>query len=47
LVTYSKAGYHQRFMHFTDELSFVSESDKDWATGHAALDAPEREGATK
>jgi hypothetical protein len=32
---------------FTDELSFVSGSDKDWATGHAMLGAPEREGATK
>jgi predicted TIM-barrel fold metal-dependent hydrolase len=32
-----KASYHQRVTHFTEELSFLSESDKDWVMGRAIL----------
>src|SRR5256714_13500951 len=32
-----KASYLQRVNHFTEELSFLSESDKDWAMGRAIL----------
>jgi L-fuconolactonase len=33
----TKASYHQRITHFTEELSFLSESDKDWVMGRAIL----------
>jgi len=33
----AKASYRQRVTHFTDELSFLSESDKDWVMGRAIL----------
>ena len=29
--------YRQRVTHFTEELSFLSESDKDWVMGRAIL----------
>jgi predicted TIM-barrel fold metal-dependent hydrolase len=31
------ASYRQRITHFTEELSFLSESDKDWVMGRAIL----------
>ena len=33
--SYAKASYRQRVSHFTEELSFVSDSDKDWVMGRA------------
>jgi predicted TIM-barrel fold metal-dependent hydrolase len=33
--SYAKASYRQRITHFTEELSFLSESDKDWIMGRA------------
>lgn len=33
--SYAKASYRQRISHFTEELSFLSESDKDWIMGRA------------
>jgi predicted TIM-barrel fold metal-dependent hydrolase len=35
--SFAKASYHQRVTHFTEELSFLSESDKDWVMGRAIL----------
>ena len=35
--TFSKGPYRQRVTHFTEELSFLSESDKDWVMGRAIL----------
>jgi L-fuconolactonase len=35
--TFSKGPYRQRITHFTEELSFLSESDKDWIMGRAIL----------
>jgi predicted TIM-barrel fold metal-dependent hydrolase len=35
--SYPKASYRQRVTHFTEELSFLSESDKDWVMGRAIL----------
>ena len=35
--TFSKGPYHQRITHFTEELPFLSESDKDWVMGKAIL----------
>ena len=34
----AKAIYRQRVTHFTEELSFLSESDKDWVMGRAILE---------
>ena len=33
--SYAKASYRQRISHFTEELSFLSETDKDWVMGRA------------
>jgi predicted TIM-barrel fold metal-dependent hydrolase len=33
----AKATYRQRISHFTEELSFLSEEDKDWVMGKAIL----------
>lgn len=33
----AKASYRQRVTHFTEELSFLSETDKDWIMGRAIL----------
>ncbi len=33
----AKATYRQRIEHFTKELSFLSEEDKDWVMGKAIL----------
>jgi len=33
--SYAKASYRQRISHFTEELPFLSESDKDWVMGRA------------
>jgi predicted TIM-barrel fold metal-dependent hydrolase len=33
--SYAKASYRQRVSHFTEELPFLSESDKDWVMGRA------------
>jgi predicted TIM-barrel fold metal-dependent hydrolase len=33
----AKASYRQRITHFTEELDFLSESDKDWIMGRAIL----------
>src|SRR5215475_1098828 len=35
--SFSKATYRQRVTHFTEELSFLSEDDKDWVMGRAIL----------
>ena len=35
--SFAKASYRQRITHFTEELSFLSESDKDWVMGRAIL----------
>jgi hypothetical protein len=35
--TYAKGSYRQRISHFTEELSFLSESDKDWVMGRAIV----------
>jgi predicted TIM-barrel fold metal-dependent hydrolase len=35
--TFAKGPYRQRVTHFTEELSFLSESDKDWVMGRAIL----------
>jgi predicted TIM-barrel fold metal-dependent hydrolase len=34
---YAKSTYKQRITHFTEELPFLSESDKDWVMGKAIL----------
>jgi predicted TIM-barrel fold metal-dependent hydrolase len=34
---YSKSTYRQRITHFTEELPFLSEQDKDWVMGRAIL----------
>jgi len=36
--SYAKASYRQRVTHFTDELSFLSEADKDWIMGRAIVE---------
>jgi predicted TIM-barrel fold metal-dependent hydrolase len=36
--SFAKASYRQRVTHFTEELSFLSESDKDWVMGRAILE---------
>jgi predicted TIM-barrel fold metal-dependent hydrolase len=35
--TFTKGTYRQRITHFTEELPFLSESDKDWVMGRAVL----------
>jgi predicted TIM-barrel fold metal-dependent hydrolase len=35
--SYAKASYRQRISQFTEELSFLSESDKDWVMGRAIM----------
>jgi predicted TIM-barrel fold metal-dependent hydrolase len=35
--SYAKASYRQRVSHFTEELSFLSDSDKDWVMGRAIV----------
>jgi hypothetical protein len=35
--SFAKATYRQRVTHFTEELNFLSESDKDWVMGRAIL----------
>ena len=35
--SFDKATYKQRVTHFTEELPFLSESDKDWVMGRAIL----------
>jgi len=35
--SFGKASYRQRVTHFTEELSFLTESDKDWVMGRAIL----------
>jgi predicted TIM-barrel fold metal-dependent hydrolase len=35
--SFAEATYRQRVTHFTEELSFLSESDKDWVMGRAIL----------
>jgi predicted TIM-barrel fold metal-dependent hydrolase len=34
----AKATYRQRITHFTEELAFLSEDDKDWVMGRAILE---------
>ena len=36
--SYAKASYRQRVTHFTEELSFLSEADKDWIMGQAIVE---------
>ena len=33
----AKASYRQRIMHFTEQLAFLNESDKDWVMGRAIM----------
>jgi L-fuconolactonase len=33
-----RATYKQRVTHFTEELSFLSEEDKDWVMGKSILE---------
>src|SRR5262249_54155626 len=35
--SYAKASYRQRISQFTEEMSFLSESDKDWVMGRAIV----------
>jgi predicted TIM-barrel fold metal-dependent hydrolase len=35
--SFAKASYRQRITQFTEELSFLSESDKDWVMGRAIM----------
>jgi predicted TIM-barrel fold metal-dependent hydrolase len=35
--SYAKASYRQRITQFTEELTFLSESDKDWVMGRAIM----------
>jgi L-fuconolactonase len=35
--SYAKASYRQRITQFTEELNFLSDSDKDWVMGRAIL----------
>jgi predicted TIM-barrel fold metal-dependent hydrolase len=35
--SFAKGSYRQRVTHFTEELGFLSESDKDWVMGRAIL----------
>ena len=35
--SYAKASYRQRVTHFTEELGFLSETDKDWVMGKAIM----------
>ena len=35
--SFANASYRQRVTHFTEELSFLSESDKDWVMGRSIL----------
>ncbi len=35
--TFNKGPYRQRITHFTEELKFLSESDKDWVMGRAIV----------
>jgi len=35
--SFAKATYRQRITHFTEELDFLSEEDKDWVMGRAIL----------
>ena len=34
---FAKSTYRQRITHFTEELSFLSQEDKDWVMGRAIL----------
>jgi len=36
-TSFDKASYRQRVTHFTEELPFLSEDDKDWVMGRAIL----------
>jgi len=36
--SYAKASYRQRISQFTEELPFLSESDKDWVMGRAIVE---------
>ncbi len=35
---YDKATYKQRITHFTEQLPFLSEQDKDWVMGKSILE---------
>jgi amidohydrolase family protein len=35
--SFAKATYRQRIAHFTEELAFLSEDDKDWIMGRAIM----------
>jgi predicted TIM-barrel fold metal-dependent hydrolase len=35
---FAKASYRERVTHFTEELDFLSEEDKDWVMGRAILE---------
>ena len=35
--THAKGSYRQKITHFTEELPFLSEDDKDWIMGRAIM----------
>jgi hypothetical protein len=35
--SYDRCSYRQRLTHFTEELRFLSEADKDWIMGRAIV----------
>jgi len=37
----AKASYRQRIAHFTDELTFLSDDDRDWTMGRSILVDPD------
>jgi hypothetical protein len=36
--SFAKASYRQRITHFTEELDFLSDDDKEWIMGRAILE---------
>ena len=36
--SFAKATYRQRITHFTEELDFLTEDDKDWIMGRAIVE---------
>jgi hypothetical protein len=38
---FDRATYGQRVTHFTEELTFLSEEDKDWIMGRAIIARPD------
>jgi len=34
----ARVGWKQRLTHFTEEIKFISESDKDWVLGRSIME---------